>query len=292
VTILSIKLAILLEWIRIFVPRGTKGFVYWASYALMWANIAFTLSVVVALNVSCTPYEFTWNKLMKGNCDRVNYKDTNLSASVFNFISDVLILLIPQRTIWNLNMQTRKKIGVSVVFAVGVFGCGAGLARVVETVKHAESPDFTYTFSNVVLWSGAEMTCGFLVICVPSFPKAFQAMDVSKLKGSLSFWTWGSSQRQLRSGSKELSGDVSNPASHSTKFRPGKANTNQSTVIEAHHLSSVPRLSHKDSSEQPLHPYEDMGKAEQGIIRTTQFETTETYLHSSNTSTDTHEHRQ
>jgi len=97
----------------------------------------------------------SWNKLIAGSCAHVNTTDTNLSASVFNFISDVLVLLIPQHVIWKLHMDKRKKIGVSVIFMIGLLCYAAALARLVETIRHATNSDFVYTFSSVSLSSAA-----------------------------------------------------------------------------------------------------------------------------------------
>ncbi|KAF4627989.1 hypothetical protein G7Y89_g10161 [Cudoniella acicularis] len=287
-TILPVKVAVLLEWLRIFSPTGTRNLVFWASHFLIWANVIFYMSTVIALNVSCTPYEFIWNKLIPGNCKAVDYKLTDLSVSVFNFTSDVLILLIPQHAIWKLQMLSRKKIGVSLVFAIGLFACGAALARLVETVKHQESMDFTYTFTSVQLCSGVEMTCAFLVICVPSFPKAFQAMKESKLK---SFWTSRSSQKHLRSTSGKNSGEGSWPRSHSQKFSKLRPTNGQDSSIDGHQLSSISKLKHNESAEQSLHPY-DIGQAERGIVQTTDFEVTEGSQHSSNALKDPYDHHE
>ncbi|RYP29951.1 hypothetical protein DL767_006484 [Monosporascus sp. MG133] len=266
--IVPIKVAILLEWLRIFVPRGTRNLVFWTSHILIWTNVIFYLSIVVALNVACTPYEYNWNILLQGSCERVDTKDTNLSASVFNFLSDVLILLIPQRTIWKLQMTTNRKIGISIIFAIGLLGCGAALARLVETVLHATSPDFTYTFSAVMLCSGAELTCGFLIICIPCFPQAFGAIEFSKLTKKLSFRTSLEKLRPSKQSSTE------NSWSHQGRFATSKP-VSKHTDIDEHVLLPVSKSHPEGPGEQQL--YENMGRAERGIIRTTEFEALEDY---------------
>jgi hypothetical protein len=272
---LSIKIAILLEWLRLFCPAGNHNWAFWATHFLLWTNIIFYVSEIVALNIACTPYQYTWNRLIPGNCHRVNTKNTDLAASVFNFISDVLILLIPQRTIWSLRMGLKRRLSVSIVFAVGIFGCGCGLARLVETVRHAASNDLTYTFSPVQLWSGAELTCGFLVICVPSLPKAFQAMEFAKVKSTLSFWSRKSSQRHLRSSSKGESGEAMSPPPNSIQRSNSGQIKPQDNMVNVYPLSDLPKLNHSDSAKQLLNTYEDMGHAEQGIVRTRHFEINE-----------------
>lgn len=58
-----------------------------------------------------------YDKSIQGTCvDLPRILDT---SGLFNTISDLLILLVPVRSTWNLNMSRKKKIGVCLVFTVG-----------------------------------------------------------------------------------------------------------------------------------------------------------------------------
>ncbi|KAI0396104.1 hypothetical protein F5Y17DRAFT_421194 [Xylariaceae sp. FL0594] len=200
-SITLLKVAILLEWIRIFVPLGTRNYTYWISHVLIWANTLFGLIMVINLNIACTPYEYSWNKLIPGNCHRVDTGLTNLSVSVFNLVTDILIFLIPQATIWNLHMTRKRKAGVAVLFALGLLGIAASAIRVAETVIRAGSSDFTYNFSSVAIASAGEITAAFLVICIPALPKAFD-IPLTKLRSSLRSWR---SREKLQRSSDQAS---------------------------------------------------------------------------------------
>ncbi|KAI0184707.1 hypothetical protein EV127DRAFT_443511 [Xylaria flabelliformis] len=264
--ILPIKAAILFEWIRIFVAPGSRGFVFWASHGMIFAVCGFYIALLVAFNVACTPVEANWNVLIDGDCTRVNTKYTNLSVSVFNFISDVIILLIPQRVIWKLNMSTKKKIGISFIFAIGIFACAASLIRLVETIRHAESPDFTYTFSGIMLVSASEIALGYLVICVPYFPKAFSSVDLTALKSKLSF----SSGSRLLSSQKR-SHDASWPRSEYSKMEQKRIKDTEEDSLQLRILPPAYAQAHK-AGVVSGNDSDDIGLAESGgIIRTTQF---------------------
>ncbi|KAI0456763.1 hypothetical protein F5B21DRAFT_466694 [Xylaria acuta] len=264
--ILPIKAAILLEWIRIFVPPGSRGFVFWASHGMIFAVSSFYIALLVAFNVACTPVEANWNVLIQGDCTRVNTKYTNLSASVFNFVSDVLILLIPQRVIWKLNMPTKRKIGISVIFAIGLFACAASLIRLVETVRHAESPDFTYTFSGIMLVSASEIALGYLVICVPYFPKVFSSVDLTALKSKLSF----SGGSRLLSSQKRAH-DASWPRSEYSKMEQKRTKDTEQDSLQLQILPSGYAQAHL-AGVVSGNESDDVGLAERGgIVRTTQF---------------------
>ena len=66
----------------------------------------------------CTPRERIWNKSIQGTC--VNIPRLLNTSGMFNTISDVLILLVPIKAVWNLHMNKTRKIGVVLVFTVGL----------------------------------------------------------------------------------------------------------------------------------------------------------------------------
>lgn len=60
----------------------------------------------------------TGNKTFHGTC--ASYPSILNTSGLFNTISDVLILLVPIKSVWNLNMDKAWKIGVVLVFTVGL----------------------------------------------------------------------------------------------------------------------------------------------------------------------------
>ncbi|KAI1389024.1 uncharacterized protein F4822DRAFT_404731 [Hypoxylon trugodes] len=195
-----IKVAILLDWIHIFMPRGTRNFLFWAASIAIFVNVGFYIGIIVANQVACTPYEYAWNKLIDGNCGRANTLDATVAAGAFNIVSDVVILLIPQRVVWKLHMPRQKKFGISIVFALGLLAVTTAILRFVSSLKHAKSPDFTYDFSEILITGCAELTCGILVGCVPSLPKVFASANMNGIKHKLSksrLWSsFSSSQKR------------------------------------------------------------------------------------------------
>lgn len=117
-TILCLKAAILIEWIQIFVPRGTRNAFFWSSVAVLALNTLYYFGVRIAENFSCIPYERIWNKTVPGAC--YDWRKVNLTTSIFNLLSDIMILLLPQGIIWRLHMSLKRKIGISFLFMIGL----------------------------------------------------------------------------------------------------------------------------------------------------------------------------
>ncbi|KAM7188983.1 hypothetical protein V8F33_010317 [Rhypophila sp. PSN 637] len=176
-----VKTAILLEWLRIFLPHGKAAnkTLYYLLHAVLWANLLFYVAMIIVQNIACTPYEFTWNRTIPGgSCKRVNTNLTDLSSAIINLVVDVCILVIPQHVIWRLMMSQQKKLGVAVLFVIGLLGVITAAFRVLTTVRALANHDFVYNFGPVILCCLAEGTCAILVVCGPTMPKALQQLTV------------------------------------------------------------------------------------------------------------------
>lgn len=117
---MCLKVGILLDWVRIFCPVGTRNAMLWISHVIIWANIAFYgIGTMVEL-FQCTPREKIWNPLYEGGSCPMNMHAHNFASGIFNIISDLVILAVPQSIIWKLQMSTSKRIGVSLLFTIGI----------------------------------------------------------------------------------------------------------------------------------------------------------------------------
>ncbi|KAI2618565.1 hypothetical protein GGS26DRAFT_380968 [Hypomontagnella submonticulosa] len=183
--VLCIKAAILLEWVRIFIPYGVRNRFFWLCYGVLAANTIFYIIVLFLMNFACIPVEKNWNPFVDGSCN-VNTTAVNIASAVLNLCSDVFILLLPQRIIWSLKMSTKTKVGVSVIFAIGILCCTIAGLRLGAELTYSRSDDVLYNTAPVMLWALGEMTCMFLVYGVPSGAKILSDSRLpSRLASSL-----------------------------------------------------------------------------------------------------------
>jgi hypothetical protein len=115
-TIMLVKLSILMLYRRIFIPPR------WSALditlrALECVLVLFYVSISIVKIAQCTPREKIWNRKLPGRCINVNYLLN--TSGMFNFLTDVLILLIPVKSVWKLQMKKKKKIQIVVIFTVG-----------------------------------------------------------------------------------------------------------------------------------------------------------------------------
>ncbi|KAI3391805.1 hypothetical protein diail_6795 [Diaporthe ilicicola] len=178
VALIPMKTAILVEWISIFLPNGGKrrNLFFWACHCVIWANALFFTVMIIVFSVSCEPFQYLWDKTIEGGYCRVRTASISLSVACFLFSTDIIILFIPQRVIWTLNMSRRHKIGVSVVFALGIAACAASIVRLYYSISRLESAEVIYDLSYIMLTAVGEGTCFILALCAPSVPQALTGL--------------------------------------------------------------------------------------------------------------------
>lgn len=119
VEIFLVKVAILLQYLRVFVPLKTRNLMFWACQALIWLNFTFYFINFFLTMFTCKPINKTWNPWLKGHC--IDAPKVITVSSAFNAASDFLILILPQPLIWSLQMTRKRKIALSSVFLVGIW---------------------------------------------------------------------------------------------------------------------------------------------------------------------------
>lgn len=108
-----IKLSILLLYKRIFTIKSMRYAIYTVG-AFVLANL---LSNCLALGFQCTPVARFWNHELPGHC--VNTPVLIRLASMFPMLTDFAIYIMPMPVIWRLQMTVRRKIELTLVFAIG-----------------------------------------------------------------------------------------------------------------------------------------------------------------------------
>lgn len=114
-----IKVAILLQYLRIFVPHRNGNLpLFVAIHVVMWCIILFYFVDTIFEIIMCIPREKIWNLLMpEGHC--FNAHAAYMATGIFNVISDFAVLILPMGPIWRLQLPLRKKIMMLAVFATG-----------------------------------------------------------------------------------------------------------------------------------------------------------------------------
>jgi len=174
IEIMVTKLTILCIYRRVFVPHRWSVFdiVLRAFEAIL---IMFYFAITCVKIWECHPRARIWNKALPGTCVDVS-KLLNTSG-LFNFITDVLILLVPVKSVWNLKMTRKRKVQVVLIFTFGMIAPVFSMVGFVVREKISNNPDVTYGQPLVLLWGTAEVSTGFICVCLPPLTILFRKSE-------------------------------------------------------------------------------------------------------------------
>ena len=111
------KCAILLLYTRVFTTRkwGFTIAVYIVGAIVIATGLVNTFEAIF----QCAPVAYKWNKSIKGGkcIDDVAF-DRYISIS--NVVTGAVMLLLPLPLVWELNIQVRQKIAITLTFLHGI----------------------------------------------------------------------------------------------------------------------------------------------------------------------------
>ena len=115
--ILFTKTSILLQLLQIFVPQR-RGNRYYTILTLVGINVVFFTILMFLEIFECVPRQKIWSPILPGKC--VDIEKTFVATGVINVCDDFSILILPLFWVWKLHIPTKRKTGISLIFATGL----------------------------------------------------------------------------------------------------------------------------------------------------------------------------
>ena len=110
-----VKSAIVLQYIHFLAPvRRSNRIMFFGGWALIVAMVVFYFINTLLKIFICTPREKLWNPYIGGRC--MSFTGLFLASAIFNVCSDLVIILLPVRAIWKLQVSMKKKVAVNLHF--------------------------------------------------------------------------------------------------------------------------------------------------------------------------------
>ncbi|EYB21256.1 hypothetical protein FG05_30714, partial [Fusarium graminearum] len=94
-----------------------------------------------------------------------------INSGSINIALDVWILSIPLSQLKKMNLDWRKKIGVGIMFSVGIFVTIVSILRLSATIKMRAgvgANNATWEYTEFDQWSTIEVNVGIICACMPS----------------------------------------------------------------------------------------------------------------------------
>ncbi|KAI1243895.1 hypothetical protein MGN70_013762 [Eutypa lata] len=149
VTICIAKLAVLCLYRRVFSPLRWSPFDISIVFLIVLLVLFYTATTIAKI-WECVPRAKIFDPTIPGTCI-----DTPLVLNIsgfFNTTTDVVILFLPLKAVWNMNMKLKKKIIVVLVFTFGLCAPGFSLAGSLVRLRGSSSPDKTWVQPEIIMW--------------------------------------------------------------------------------------------------------------------------------------------
>ncbi|KUI58930.1 hypothetical protein VP1G_06207 [Cytospora mali] len=161
------KVSILFFYLRIF-PNPRFRMLCWV--VMCWVLVSTTTFVILQI-FQCTPASATWES-WQGNYP-VPYQCFDVNALVyaaagFSIAQDIVILVIPLPPLLNLNTNWRRKIGIVLMFSLGLFVLVTSCIRLRFVVRFARSTNLAWDYADTLNWSGVEVAVSVVVASLPA----------------------------------------------------------------------------------------------------------------------------
>ncbi|KAK4173610.1 hypothetical protein QBC36DRAFT_293235 [Triangularia setosa] len=154
---------------------------YWfviCDYILMALTFGYGASFVIVSLAGCRPFSANWDKV--SNPDYVCIETSNfyVAQTGVGAILDCLILLLPTGVIWGLrNMPRRRKLGLWVLFSVGIVICAVSITRLVyNNMEEWMVTNFTEYAGIAALLGALEANLSIVCACMPAMPALYHKM--------------------------------------------------------------------------------------------------------------------
>ncbi|KUI66065.1 hypothetical protein VM1G_01940 [Cytospora mali] len=200
------KVSIVCLYLRIFPKQKFRRM----CFVLLGLIAAFCLVFAVTLLTYCQPFSYVWTRWdgrYHGTC--INMTAQTFVCAAMNIVLDVTIFLLPIPQLLKLETNWRAKLGVIMVFMLGLFVTICSIARLRFLSSWASSTNPTYDYGDLAVWSLIELYAGVICACLPGMASLFRRMKhqhserkkstANSLGGSKGFTAMSGSGSGLRS---------------------------------------------------------------------------------------------
>lgn len=156
------KVAILLLYLRIFVPHqtGSRQMWFWIWFMVVF-NVVYCLVLIMLIQLQCVGH-----KTPQANGSCLDQHLLLVTASLINVITEVAILVVAVVAVWGLRMPFGRKVACVSVLSFGSAGIAFSLTRLIWQSLMKNTNPTVYNMT-VIMLATAETTVAIIAGCLP-----------------------------------------------------------------------------------------------------------------------------
>lgn len=175
------KISLLLFILRVFPDKQFRRIVF----IVCGLCVGYGVSFVFATAFQCNPINHSWLQVDSthlGACNNINIQ--GWMSAVCNIIIDLIIIVLPLRNLYGLQIQLKKKIMIMFMFSLGIFVTIVSAVRLRSLIQFANTENPTWDYNEAAWWSTIELHVGIICACLPSLRSLFINLGVRILGSS------------------------------------------------------------------------------------------------------------
>ncbi|KAJ5639572.1 uncharacterized protein N7484_007434 [Penicillium longicatenatum] len=233
------KISICCFYLRIFPDRQFRT----VTYIVIGLNVAYLISFVLISVFQCWPLPYAWLHWDgEGNykCNHINAQ--GWSAAAINMILDILVMALPLRQLYHLNLSVRKKVYVMCMFGLGLFVTLVSILRLKSLINFASTTNLTWDYVSIGYWSTIECDVGVICACLPAIRSLLRRVAPTLFGDTEHVKSYGLSSHQSRGPGSRFEGPI---YVHHDIHVHSKSDTRQFYPLDDMTNSSEARLNYK-----------------------------------------------
>ncbi|KAH7052023.1 hypothetical protein B0J12DRAFT_598673 [Macrophomina phaseolina] len=177
ISVMFSKLSILSLYLRFCQCRRLRMVIY----TIMWVVAIYSVVSSFSFLYACRPMAKFWDpRIARGSCIR------KLAIPVFNgimnVVTDFFIVIIPIFIFWRVQISTRQRIGLVLMFMTGGFVVVISIIRLKTSIDIMHEIDISWHGAFVIMWWVVEMHVAIICTSLPNL-KPFLRRHFPKVLG-------------------------------------------------------------------------------------------------------------
>jgi hypothetical protein len=169
-TINLTKLSILFLYLRIFSQRWFRR----TCYACITVVSGYAIASILVTIFQCTPVVRVFDKKIHGTC--INITAFWYANAIYNILTDIVILASVPGVVWSLSLSTRQRLGLTMVFGLGIFVFATSILRMTTLDPASKNPDTTFGTLKSTMWTTIEASTAIVCACLPMIRTPIQKL--------------------------------------------------------------------------------------------------------------------
>ncbi|KAM3086189.1 hypothetical protein ACMFMF_000144 [Clarireedia jacksonii] len=142
----------------------------WFIYLSMGLFLAYSVGFFVVLLMQCRPIVHFWRQVL-GDTDGICWETSIIAGVAYghggtSVLTDLTLGIIPAFIVADLQITKRTKIAVAFTLALGSIASIATITRIPFLRDLANTSDYLYSVTNVIILSVVEMAVGIIACCL------------------------------------------------------------------------------------------------------------------------------